>query len=765
MNRGSKIFRLVFSIVLAVGFAFIALYLLKKQTKDYSFLSFDVAEVESSVLINDVDRLLNKYRSGSEHQIEDLPSDVQTAIDFLSQHPNFLFNTYFANRLFVSWNADGYILVARNAELSVDYIGGILNDELGVSATVNESGITIGGSSLDFSSHGRFSVLSTVPYTVDENALPEPKGNTDFVVFKNDTDYVSHILTEAYHFELEQTKNKDLKGHPISHLPFFAKLPAQFDEIQFAGSSRFQDDVPALYPNAPEENFAWMDDGFLVLKKDTFEILISLQNQSRNLKLILEEQTLNAKTDSSQIDYFNIGNFEIMPFEVDENWDKSIPFLDSPLHYYTEYDNFNILANSVSALRWYLAEFQLGRFFLKDETLAEIYNQTLPARVNFLTLANSGEEEQVQVFSASRSDQKMIFTNVFINQQPIVGGESELLANFPVEIIPGRISYIQTNAGKELLLNNLNQLVLYSMDGEKRWRLDLSINLSAPPQIVDFEKDGKNEIVLFQNNQLDVINQNGKSLTGFPVDIGNGSAGGVALNYDNQYNYRLLVHTASTIACYDESGKKVNGWMFKNMDSGLKGTINYSQLGGKDFICFEDKDHNYYRINRRGEDRFNVPVKFKLKNETPFLLGTNENSLCKMGYDNQYIYTQYLRDGQQDSVKLDERVLPNSVRWKKQNGEPLLIIDENDRMLVFDKFGYVKTEIIKESAQQELVEVFDSQGFLYLFFDSRQNKLYLRDRGGKLRTSKPLNGATPVMLDGDQLTTFFANKIKVYKLN
>jgi hypothetical protein len=71
-----------------------------------------------------------------------------------------------------------------------------------------------------------------------------------------------------------------------------------------------------------------------------------------------------------------------MPFETNLSWQTTIPGQKDDFHFFTELDNFNILANSIPAMRWYLGELQLGNLLMKNEQLYRLYCESLPQRAH-----------------------------------------------------------------------------------------------------------------------------------------------------------------------------------------------------------------------------------------------------------------------------------------------------------------------------------------------------------------------------------------------
>src|SRR5690606_4308778 len=119
---------------------------------------------------------------------------------------------------------------------------------------------------------------------------------------------------------------------------------------------------------------------------------------------------------------------------------------------------------------------------------------------------------------------------------------------------------------------------------------------------------------------------------------------------------------------------------------------------------------------------FSKAITPKLKNESNFITGKNEADLHKLGYDNQYIYMHYLKDGTTDSIKLDKRVNGVGERWIMLD-RPLLLVEEPTRVLVFNTFGYVEEEILKPQGATTFIGIETNQDVKFVFFNNSNNSL------------------------------------------
>lgn len=761
----SRWFRFLLILVLT-GIFLTASYLIdKKQREKYSYNSFHVTEETAGLLIPNIDRLRKKINSAADLQLQNLPEKLIAAIDAVIQNKTFHFTEKLSQSCFISYNTSSFLFAFQTTSVSSDDLANLLQKEFSLSANSGDETLIINNDTFVVAQHNHFLVVSNCqPEIITQNKL-EHFGNADFIVFEDTSGLGQHhVLNDQLHHIVWSDQVEGPKGAPILHEQFLTFVPSVFSELQFFGSSRLATDESFFF-NQPEEGlFSWVDGGLILIRKDSFELLIAPQNLETDLKLKLEEETLLKRGDTSFIPYFNIGSYKVMPFETEMSWKKSISNQKDDFHFFTEIENFNVLSNSIPAMRWYLGELQLGNLLVKHKSLYNLYSGSLPQRANTFSIIYS-------------SDKGIEFTNkIWINDstcivsKSISGGSTtsnqtaKLCGDFETEFVPTAIRTVRKNSETLILLSNTNQLGLYDTSGATLWYMNLSTPLTGAPQIVDLENDGQEEIALFQTDQLNILRADGTSAQGLPKKFGGISRGGIAVNYDNAFNYRFLTNIENEIKSLDEQGVAVQGWMFTNMTANLQGKISYYVTQGKDMISFKDDNNRQYVINRRGESRLTKEVFVKLPNESPFVVGNyDEASLRKLGYKNNYIYNWYLLDGQKDSVKLDREVNALVAYWIFNNNQPLLIIEESERVIVIDEFGYEKESVLKPIPNQHFGDLVIEESFKYVFIDNSDNALYLLDGFGKMIFPVPVKGSNVFHLSNGFLYTLAGNKINIYK--
>lgn len=716
-------------------------------------------------MIPNVDRLRKKINHSDDLLLNEMPATLSSAIEEVIQNTTFQFSEKLSTACFISYSSTDFLLAFQISGLySVDLSGMLLNDFM-VSSTFGDEMLIVNGINYRIIQYNHFLVISTGEIDATRKQEKEQFGNADYIVYDDQTSPGQHhIIKDNAHHVVWNEKIQGPEGEPLLHEQFLSFVPSRFDDLQFYGSSHFDLDRNFFFNPVSPKAFDWIDGGAIVIRKDSFELLIAPQNLEMDLKLTLEEETLLKRSDTSFIPYFNIGPYEVMPFETDMTWQKSISGQKDDFHFFTEIENFNVLANSIPAMRWYLGELQLGNLLIKNALLKQLYESALPQRAHMFTI-HSGDNKTYELTNKIWTDKsKCIVSRSSSGGTQTSNAPAKLYASFEIQIVPTCLLTVKSNDAVHILASNSNQVDLYDTSGTRLWSLTLNSKLNGNPQIVDLENDGSEEVVLFQTDQLNILDISGNSKNGLPKKFGGVSQGGVAVNYDNSYNFRFLTNIGNQVKSLDEQGTAVQGWMFSTMTSTLQGDISYYVTQGKDMISFKDNNNSQFVINRRGESRLTKAVTVRLPNESPFVVGNyDEASLRKLGYQNNYIYNSYLLDGQKDSVKLDRAVNALKAYWIFNNNEPLLVIEESERVVVVDEFGYEKESVLKPIPNQQFGGLVVGESFKYVFVDNSENALYLLDGFGKMIFPIPVKGSGVFYLSSDLLYTLAGNRINVYK--
>lgn len=754
--------RLILLVLLSGLFLFLAYNLYQRQQHKYTFLSFRLSNESTSVLVPNLDRLLGKLNRADEVEALSLNPTLQSGLSALLEQKNKRFNADLGQACFVSFTATDFVLAFENPDLAFGDLTDLLARQFNQAAVYENDLFQLNGNAYHAGQFGAFTVLSTLPIAPNFEHPSFFPSNADYLVFKDTAAPDRFILANDRQFRVWNETGQSVRGNPILHQNFIYKVPKGFESIHFFGSSRLAEDKQAFFKSTNEEAYSWVGDGLMVLKKDAFELLIAPQNDVRDLRLMLEEQTLAAQGDTVQLNLLNIKNYEIMPFISNFDWEASIPVLNQKLNYYTEFENFNVLANSLEAMRWYLAEIQAGNLIEEDPLLAEACRLSTPLKSHRVDVYYDNDNLVFETYNWIEKS-KCTRTITRFNLYDKAPSENDLWTFeppfAPIWILP----YAQKETNLVLVANKTN-LASYTSSGSQNWQINLGGNLIESPQLVDLENDGIFEIALFLDNEFLVINNQGKTVNGLSVKMTETLNGGLCINYDLGYDYRFFLVIGKTIRCLNEKGEIVTGWQYAGNKVPLTGEAIYTQVEGKDYLCFKDVNNQLVVLNRRGEDRFTNNTASNLSWESNFVTGKNEDDLQKLGYKNQYIFNRYIKDSYTDSVKLDKSVNAVNAKWLLLD-EPTLLIEEPNRMILFNTFGYVKQEILKPQNALKFLGIHSAPQIRYVFFDNSNNSLYLLNGEGKMILSNLSNSTEVYGINSTRFYTFDGQKISEYKLN
>jgi len=757
-----KIVRIIAIILLASLFSTLAVVLYQKQTQRFTFRSFELPNQVSSLMINDLDRMLK--RIDTPNQFKEIQINPLLSQGFFKfwENQSSTYNEFLGPNCFLSFSETDFSLVFKSQSLTAEGMVEELNTRFSANAQLNGNLLVLDGRTYFVREYGLFLHVSTLDFAPRYVQYIEPKTNADYVVFHDSSHFTRTLFAYDQTYQIWDDKGAIVKGNSLEHASLITKIPSHFEKATFYSSTRFAEDKYAFFNAPTEEAYSWIDGSLVIFKKGEFEVLIAPQNDQRDLRLILEEQTLSAKMDTLPITYTTVKNFEIMPFESTFNWSVEIPALSQKMTYYTEFANINVMANSMAAIQWYLSEIQTGNLFYQDAKLMPYYLRSAPLKAHILELHFDGDSLRSESITWLSKDTRIHSKTIVALHDKSNSDQQQgraIAAPFaPVYILP-----LKQNGESDLLISNDQQLALIASDGTVTWQAELTSPLLCAPEFIDLENDGQVEIALFSEKGFNVYDLKGNKQPHLTINTNQPLKGGMCVNYDNSFDYRFFLVFEKSVVCYNEMGQVVTGWNFSTIQAPLTGAAYYTQINGIDFLTFKDVNSKVHLLNRRGENRFVPTTSTKLLNESDFVIGKNEELVHKLGYANQYIYTRFLKDGYTDSLKLDLTVNAVSARWA--NGDtPILIIEEPARILLFNTSGYLEQEILKPENANRFIDVDFNMSFRYVFFNNSNNSLYLLNKDGKLLVATQSAESAVYGLNETHLYIYDGQKINEQKI-
>ncbi len=755
-----KIVRIILLILVTGVFIFLAKYLYDRQQNKYAFESFSLGGESTDIFVPNLDRLLDKLNSSDE--ITSLGENplLKSGLEQLILHKNISFNEDFGEACFVSFTASDFSLAFTSPGLSFDKITQTLAQVFDLKASYSDQQLSLSGQKYYAQQYGLFTVISTRILDPNPDLRPALITNADYIISQQNL-IQKHIIANDRLYKVWNITSDTVRGGTIRHAEIIKKVPNNFNSIDFYGSTQMDVDKYSFFGQVSNE-YDWIGNELLILSKDSFQLMIVAQNENRDLRLILEEQTLGFMNDSSQIGHLSIKNFRIMPFQSNFDWQQAFPVLTNQLTHFTEFENYNVLASSFEAMNWYLSEIQTDELLMNDKMLYENYQLSLPLTCHTMHIEKMRGSLEFNSATWHKKTQCTRTSTIYSEK-----GKEEILSDvqeFNAAFVPTNISSYQEGETSFALLSNTQNLAVYDQNNALVWNVQLPDVLVAPPSFVDLDKNGKKQIVAYTKTQLVVLNSDGKVRFSKSANAANQIKGGLTVRYEDVNQYRFFVISAGTIQCYGEKGEVIQGWKFTGKNPNFTGQATYNLVEGTDILTFTGADHQLHILNRKGELKFPNKIFAKLPNQSEFIAGKNENILSKLGFANQYIYTRFLKDNFTDSVKLDITVAPLNAKWILAP-DPTLVIEESNRIIMFNPLGFVKSEIIKPEVGAVLIDVLVQDKIYYVLASNSDNSLYLLNGDGKLLLSKVSLTSKVYGLIKNNFYISNAQTIQVHKLN
>jgi len=160
----------------------------------------------------------------------------------------------------------------------------------------------------------------------------------------------------------------------------------------------------------------------------------------------------------------------------------------------------------------------------------------------------------------------------------------------------------------EIFIQDLNNNVyLINSAGRILWKLSLEEKIKGDPYMIDYYRNGKNQILFATENYLHLLDRNGNYVERFPVRLRARASNGLSMfDYEDNQNYRLFIAGSDRIIyAYDKSGSVVRGWEQFKTNGIVTSEIEFFRVSGKDYLVVNDEE-NIYILDRRGNTRVDV---------------------------------------------------------------------------------------------------------------------------------------------------------------
>ena len=627
--------------------------------------------------------------------------------------------------------------------------------------TIKEKEIISGGYSLEGEGNDQYiaSFKSQTPSKFDMDKVISANASmflgitlSDFKKFQDD--YVEFLKKSPKEYYSRETSLKNME-------PFFERKAFIPQFVEVAGT-----DYAMVYATVMPNDFT--ANRFFIAKANNV-------SQAKTLLTSAIERHARSKGISSEkiINQYQVGNQRFAIY--------SFPFLDLPQllmgnsfsavqsNYLCFWGDYLIFSDQLSSMKSYLQDLTSNKTLAKNQQFGR-FNSQMSSRSTFyyyLNIARSTplanyyltsdiatalqKGEPLQNFFAFgwqlSADNGKYFNNMYLKYDP--SQKEEPLATWQIDLDMGLASkpYIVVNhndkkSNEVVLQDESNNLILIDKEGKSLWKIPVSGKILGDIHQIDIYRNGKLQYLFNTQDQIYLVDRNGKMVSGFPIKLKSQATSGLSvLDYDNNKNYRFVVACDKSILVYDRSGQPVKGWQFKGTSGTITSPVQHIRENGKDYIvCADDKQ--LYMLDRQGVIRMDMEDIYARSTNDFYLAQRGKPCIVSSDTDGA-IHLQYL-DGKSEILKLgkfgeNHFFIAEDVNNDKNTD---FIITYDKKIFVFDHSGKKLFERGFDSPVTEKPVVFrQSNGLKMIGLICGNSKIYLMNAAkGDLYRGFPLQG-------------------------
>lgn len=302
--------------------------------------------------------------------------------------------------------------------------------------------------------------------------------------------------------------------------------------------------------------------------------------------------------------------------------------------YATFYDSYLVTCSSTETLSKFIYDNILNRTLANDLSYRSFestmpsrfsyYMYCIPSRISPLMMGRlkgdivTGMEKNVASLRKVQavgyqlvSSNGMIYNTISLTFRPEVKEEAtaqwESLLDTVLYSKP--LFFTNHNTGRnEVFVQDLNNNVyLINSAGRILWKQRLRERIAGSPVMIDYYRNGKNQILFATTNYIHLLDRNGNYVERYPVKLRAPASNGMAVfDYENNRDYRLFIcGTDKIVYAYDKTGNVVRGWNQIKTTGEVGSEVEFFRVSGKDYLVVND-DQNMYILDRKGTTRVSV---------------------------------------------------------------------------------------------------------------------------------------------------------------
>lgn len=435
--------------------------------------------------------------------------------------------------------------------------------------------------------------------------------------------------------------------------------------------------------------------------------------------------------------------YEIRRFNL-ENFlkDQFRPIIkEFQANFYSVIDNNFIFSENQESLKTIIANKNSGTTFDKTQSYVQakefLPNESsiffvskngaiVPLIGNFL--ANQVKEDldssSLDDFSIAGQigvDGDIFHTQLIMNKIGVQRAASEVSPLLTVQleadlaIDPQFVKNHRNNTYEIVVQDTDRNLYLIDAQGKILWKKQLEGIIRGKIHQVDLYRNGRLQMAFCTSNQFMVLDRNGEITKGIDKKYEGGNLNGLAVfDYENNRKYRMVVTQGRKIFMYDNDGKSVDGFTFKEAESPIIKAPKHFRIGGKDYLVFQLENGKLKIRHRAGGDRINVARTIDFSDNDVFLylnkfsVTDKKGVLHQIGTDGKLGATAFnlgpnhgMFATSKTLALMDESVL--NIKGKKVELD-LGVYSKPRIFYIYDKIYVAVTDV-----QNQKIYLFDSQ--------------------------------------------------------
>lgn len=304
-----------------------------------------------------------------------------------------------------------------------------------------------------------------------------------------------------------------------------------------------------------------------------------------------------------------------------------------------------------------------------------------------------------------------------------------------------------TGAREIVVQDDRNNLYLVNAAGRILWKVNVNEAVNGNFYMVDYYRNGKNQIFFAGREYLHLIDRNGNYVERFPVKLRAPASGPATLyDYDKNLDYRIFVPGSDKLVyLYDKTGNVVKGWKPFRTSATVKSEVKYFRVSGKDYIVVTD-GNSLNILDRTGNIRVKTAKNILTAANTEIRLtnGVPPSIVCTAP-DGTVQFISF--DGSVTTATLGEFSDSHAFDYFDMDGDgygEYLFIDKGKLYLYsHDRNRMFIRDFGTEALAGPWSFIFSSTDRMTGVFNRQTRQVFLIDRNGNDAGGFPLKGFSP----------------------